>query len=151
MSTSREAILGRVFGIAAGLANGISAVLIRKGVGDIAQPLVGAVLSMLAGTIGLFILGGSGIRSSLVESKKGIIFFVFSGLAAAGGIACNYLSLSLAPVVIVSPLASINPLFTLLWSWLFLGHMEKITPKLILGSILIVGGTILITVGRTTS
>ena len=150
MNTKRDAIIGRALGLGSGLAYGISAVLIRKGVGNIAPPLVGATVSMFAGTVGLLILGGSGIKASLAESRKGIISFVFSGLAAAGGVACNYLALSMAPVVVVSPLASINPLFTLLWSWLFLGHLEKITMRLLLGSVLIVGGTILITLGRTT-
>ena len=70
MSERRNGITGRTFGLGAGLAYGISAVLIRRSVGDLAPPLVGAAIAMAAGSLGLFVLGGRGVKSSLVESKK---------------------------------------------------------------------------------
>jgi len=104
MSARRNSIIGRAFGLGAGLAYGISSVLIRQGVGDFAPPLVGAAIAMLAGTVGLFITGGRGVKTSLIENKRGVFFMLCSGLAAASGIIASFFALSMAPVVVVSPL-----------------------------------------------
>jgi drug/metabolite transporter (DMT)-like permease len=149
VSSRRDVIVGRAFGIGAGLSYGISSVLVRQGVGDMAPPLVGAAIALLSGTIGLSVMGGRGVKAGVTESRKAVGLLLLSGLAAACGITSSFFALSMAPVVVVSPLQSTNPLFALLWSWLFLGHLEKITPRLVLGSVLVVAGVILITLGRT--
>ena len=148
MSERRNGITGRTFGLGAGLAYGISAVLIRRSVGDLAPPLVGAAIAMAAGSLGLFVLGGRGVKSSLVESKKTVALLLASGVASACGVISSFFALSLAPAVVISPLQSTTPLFALLWSWLFLKQMERITLRLVLGSLLVVSGVILITMGK---
>ncbi len=149
MSARRDAIIGRAFGIGAGLTYGISSVLIRQGVGDLAPPLVGAAIAMISGTLGLFVLGGRGVKAGLMESKKAVVLLLSSGIASACGIIASFFALSMAPVVVISPLQSTTPLFALLWSWLFLSRMERITPRLVLGSLLVVSGVILITLSKT--
>lgn len=149
MSTRRNAILGIAFGIGAGLSYGVSAVLVRQCLGAMAPPLVGAAIAMLCGTLGLLVIGGHGVKASLVGNRKALILLLLAGVAAACGIISSFFALSMAPVVVVSPLQSTTPLFTLLWSWLFLGWLERITPRLVLGSILVVSGIALITFGRT--
>ncbi len=149
MNTRRDVIIGRAFGIGAALAYGISQVLIRRGVSDLAPPLVGATIALFSGTIALSIFGARDVNSNLAENKKGVIFLLLSGGTAALGIIASFYAFRLAPVVIVSPLESISPLFALLWSHLFLGKLERITRRVILGSILVVGGVILITLGRS--
>lgn len=149
MNSRRVSITGVTLGLVAGLAYGISTVLIRQGVVDMAPPLVGAVISLFSGTLGMAVLGMRKLdRSYLVQNKKGIVFLLISGVAASLGIMFSFVALSVAPVVIVSPLQSTNPLFTMLFSYFFIGHLEKITPRLLLGSLLLVGGVILIAVGR---
>lgn len=148
MSTRKDTIVGIAFGIGAGFAYGVSAVFIRQGVETMAPPLVGATIAMLCGTLGMFILGGHGVKASLMENRKSVIILLCAGLAAAGGIISSYFALSMAPVVVVSPIQSTTPLFALLWSWLFLGRLERITPRLVLGSVLVVIGIALITLGR---
>ncbi|MFC1943159.1 EamA family transporter [Chloroflexota bacterium] len=149
MSAGRNAIIGMAFGIGAGLAYGVSAVLIRHGVGNMTPPLVGAAISMLSGTLGLFVIGGRGVKASLVENRKAVILMLCAGLAGACGIISSFFALSMAPVVVVSPLQSTTPIFTLLWSWLFLRRLERITPRLVLGSVLVVAGIAMVTLGRT--
>lgn len=148
MSTRRDALVGRAFGIGAALAYGASSVLVRRAVGVLAPPLVGAAIALLSGTLALAVVGARGLKTSLVESRKAIGFLLLSGLAASLGIIASFFALSMAPVVIVSPLQSTNPLFALLWSYLFLGRLEKITRRLVLGTVLLVGGVILVTLGR---
>jgi len=149
MNTRRDAIIGRTFGIGAAIAYGTSSVLVRYGVGSLAPPLVGAAVALVSGTLALTLVGARGIRASLAQNRRAVGFLLLSGTAAACGIMSSFFALSMAPVVIVSPLQSTNPLFALLWSYLFLGRLERITPRLVLGSILVVGGVILITISRT--
>lgn len=134
-------------GLGAGVAYGVSAVLIRKGVGELAPPLVGAAMAMLFGAIGLFLAAGRGVRPDLNKGRKSVLLLIASGFVAACGVLSTYFALSLAPVVVVTPVQSTTPIFTLLWSWLFLGSLEKITPRLVIGSFMVVGGIVLITLG----
>lgn len=151
MSVRRDAIIGRAFGIGAALAWGISSVFIRQGVVDLAPPLVGAAVGLLSGTLALAIIGTRNLGgANLVQNKRSIVFLLISGVTASLGAVSSFFALSLAPVVLVSPLQSTSPLFTLLLSYLFLSHLERITPKLILGSILVVVGAVLLTIGRAT-
>lgn len=155
MSVRRDATIGRTFGLGTALAYGISSVLIRQGVAGLAPPLVGAAVALLSGTLGLIIIRMRDLRTwnldraNLVQNKRPIVFLLIAGAIASLGVVSNFFALSMAPVVIVSPLQSTSPLFALLWSHLFLKHLERITLKLVLGSILVVFGVILVTIGRT--
>ena len=148
MSTQRNTVIGRLFGLGAGLSYGISSVLIRQGVGEMAPPLVGAAISILSGSLCMVFLSGRNLKTDLKISRNGTLLMLAAGVAAGSGIIASYFALSMAPVVIISPVQSTTPLFALLWSWLFLGRLEKISPRLILGSILVVIGITLITLGR---
>jgi drug/metabolite transporter (DMT)-like permease len=148
MNTRRDIIIGRALATGAALAYGSSTVLIRVGVADLAPPLVGAALAMLSGTLVLAVVGISRPQSSLRQKKRSVTFLLLAGVLAGLGVLSSFLALSMAPVVIVNPLQSINPLFTLLWAHLFLGQLEKITPRLVLGTLIVVIGITLITIGR---
>jgi len=148
MTTRRDAVIGRLFGIGAALAYGLSSVLIRQGLAGLAPPLVGAAVALVSGTMALAVQGARDLGASTRQKRKAVVLLLVSGIAASGGIVSNFFALSLAPVVVVSPLQSTSPLFALLFSHLFLSHLERITLRLILGSLLVVGGIILITLGR---
>ena len=146
MSNKREAIVGIVFGIGAGMCYGVSSVLIKHGMGGMAPPLVGAAVSLLAGMVGLSVLGARSIKTDL-DKRKGIFFMLLAGITAACGVISMFFALSMAPVVVLAPLQSTNKLSALLWTYLFIGRLEKITPRLVIGCILVVSGVILITLG----
>ncbi|MDA2934964.1 hypothetical protein MYX82_11575 [Acidobacteria bacterium AH-259-D05] len=54
---------------------------------------------------------------------------------SALGVSTNLLAISMGDVVIVSPLVSTVPLFTVFLSFFFLKHFEKVTVKLVLGAL----------------
>lgn len=149
MTNRRKTIIGIAFGIGAAMAYGTSSVLIRRGTTMMAPPLVGAAVSMLAGTLALLIFRAKDLKASFSQSRKATGFLLLSGVAAGLGVLSSFFALSQSPVVIVSPIQSTSPLFALVWSALFLHRLEKITPRLIVGSILVALGVILITVNRT--
>ena len=148
MNTKRDAFIGTAFGIGAALAYGTSSVFIRQGISNLAPPLVGAAVSLLSGTLVFLVIRARDLRANLAQNRKAVGFFLLAGLAASFGIVSSFFALSLTPVVTVSPLQSTSPLFAMLWSYLFLRRLERITSRLILGSILVIFGVILITIGR---
>jgi drug/metabolite transporter (DMT)-like permease len=48
-------------------------------------------------------------------------------------------------VILVSPLSSLGPFFVLLLVGIFLRRVERVTWKIVIGSVLIVGGTAVLT------
>ena len=148
MITKRDTIIGTAFALGAAMAYGTTSVLVRKGLVGLAPPLVGAAVALLFGTLVLAIIWTGSPESDLRQKKKPVGFLLIAGVAGGLGIAANYSALSMSPVVIVNPLANTVPLFTLLLSRLFLGRLERITPRVVLGAILIVVGATIIVIGR---
>jgi DME family drug/metabolite transporter len=130
------------------MAYGVSAVLVRYGVGELAPPLVAAAISLFVGTIAISFFGMRNLRTDFINNRKGLGFMLLAGLSSTCGITASFFAYSLAPVVVVSPLQSTNPLFALLFSFIFLGRIEKITLRLIIGCVFVVAGVILITLDK---
>ena len=53
----------------------------------------------------------------------------------------------MSDVVIISPIAAINPLITILLAQLFLSRIEKVSLSVFLGAMLAVGGVVLVIIG----
>lgn len=67
-------------------------------------------------------------------------WYILAGVANTISLALLFAALAVSRVVVVSPLTNISPLFTLGLSYLFLSRLEVITPRLLLGATLVVGG-----------
>lgn len=141
-------MIGRAFAIAAAVAYGTSHVLVRIGVADFAPPLVGAALALLSGTLVLAVIDARNPERNLRQKRRAVLFLMASGVCSGVAVVTGYLALSMAPVVVVTPLLSTPPLFTLALSHFFLRKLEKITGRLVLGTILVIAGITLITLGR---
>ncbi|MBM2825053.1 MAG: family transporter [Dehalococcoidales bacterium] len=148
MNSRRNSIIGIALGIGAALAYGTTSVLIRQGVAGLAPPLVGAAVSLFAGTLALTAIGVRGLGANIVQNRRAVGLLLIAGVFAGLGVVSNFFALSMAPVVIVSPVEAISPLFALLWSYLFLGQLERITLRIVLGSAIVVFGVVLIALGR---
>jgi drug/metabolite transporter (DMT)-like permease len=148
MNITRQNIVGVAFGFGAALAYGASNVMVRQGLGEQAPPLVSCAISMGSGALILGLIGLHGFRDALNQSRRSVGIFMLAGTLAGLAIISSFFALSIAPVVIVSPLQSTSPLFALLWSRLLLGHLEKMTMRLVCGTTLVVVGVALIALGR---
>ncbi len=65
MNKRRDIIIGRAFAIGAAVAYGITSVLVRRGVAELAPPLAGATIARLSGTLILAIMGMRSPESNL--------------------------------------------------------------------------------------
>lgn len=135
---------GYGFSLTTALCWGITAVLAKWGVTHLAPPLAGATIALLSGTILLTLAGGWKQSDNSLKGKKGTVFFALGGMTAAAGVIGQYYALSFSPVTIVSPFVNSSPLLVLILVRLFLGRLERITPRLVAGALLIVAGGILI-------
>ena len=63
------------------------------------------------------------------------------------GVSFWYLAFNEAPVVLVAPAAGTYPLVAILLSYIFLQRLERVTWRIVLGAVLVVGGVALIATG----
>lgn len=145
----REALIGYSAAIGAAACYGTLAVLGRKIATDIAPPLVANSFSMILGTIVLTAIFQSQIRTDfrVRPEKRGWLFVALAGCASTWGVTCWFLALGEAPAILVAPLAAVHPLISVLLTLVFLRGVERVTLRTVLGTLLVIGGVISITLG----
>jgi len=154
----RTRIAGYLFGVATAVCWATSPIFIRKGLVGLPSPLWGVTigLAIAATPFGLWLrvmrpeprLDAPGWRTLDRGIKIAVGFQVLAGLASGLGSVARTVAIDLAPVVVVVPLVQTASLWTMVFATLILGrHVERVTPKLILGAVLVVAGAALVIVG----
>lgn len=144
--------LGYATAMGAAIAYGAAQTVGKYVTTEYAPPLVATAFALLFGFGYLSVMFYRHIPSDLRTSPlRGFLWFGLSGIASAAGVAFLYYALSNAPVVVVSPVAAVNPLVTLLLAHIFLQRLERITRRTVLGTLLVVLGIVIITVSRAIS
>jgi uncharacterized membrane protein len=131
--------------IMASLFYGTSVFFRKLGLNTLSSPILGATLT--SGTswcIITIILTTSGNMKKLAQVKRrSFIYFFLGGCATCIAWLSFFHALDKGRVAIVTPIATSYSLFTLFLSYLFLRDTERMSLKIIIGMILIVGGVIL--------
>ncbi|MBI2936177.1 MAG: DMT family transporter [Chloroflexi bacterium] len=140
-------LIGALAAIGAGMCYGTGQFLARKITGQV-EPLVGSGLAMLAGTIILTLTAAWRVRGEGRGPQRAYAFAIFSGLASSTGNMFMYLALSKAPVVQMAPLFALQPLVAIVLGQLFIRRLERLTWRLVLGVVLVIGGVVLVLVTR---
>ena len=136
-----------LFGLAAAASFSLSAILIRKGLATGAPPLVGLWIGF---TVSLLIyMPGfvSGIRRATPgEMAVGSsVFQVLAGVAITLAMWFRYIAMYTVPIGVVTALGRLNiPIILIVSPWLFKAKIDATSPRVWLGSILIVGGATMI-------
>jgi uncharacterized membrane protein len=91
-----------------------------------------------------------GIKKSQLPKwdQRALVPFLVAGLFETLGLLLGITSLSLGPVVLVSPLISISPIWILLGTVIFLRDLEQVNIRTVLSACSVVGGTIAISLGK---
>ncbi|MBI4482950.1 MAG: EamA family transporter [Acidobacteria bacterium] len=88
-----------------------------------------------------FALGPRGNWSRLRSlTRAEWFYFSLSGVCSTISWFCSFTALSLGPAVVVTPLQHVTPLFTIALSLAFLREIERISPRLVIGSLVTVTG-----------
>lgn len=114
-------------------------------------PLQGAALNETAGLVGILAFlaiqnpGLEEFRGALAAPRKAYAFFAGSAFMNAFALLALFEALSRGPVVVVDPLSSPTSLFAILFTFIFLRQIERVTRRLLLGALLVITGVVLIT------
>jgi len=141
----RRVILGVIFGFGASLSYGVSQVLTRQSLSDV-TPIVGSSLALFWGTLGFVLMSFRNLRAPATDFRRGALYFTAGGIFSAMGVMGLFLALERAQVVIVAPISSTNPLFTLVLAAIFLRDVEQLNLRVVAGALLVVAGVIVLTV-----
>ncbi|MBI4340263.1 MAG: DMT family transporter [Chloroflexi bacterium] len=139
--------LGILASLAAAFCYGLSQFLGRKMVTEFAPPLVVATFAPLFGTAVLALVSTRAMVRDRKAPMRAYLIMAVAGLAASSGVAFSYIALSKAPLVVVAPITAVSPLVSLALAQVFLHQLERITWRIWLGAVLVVGGVILVTMG----
>lgn len=103
----------------------------------------------VVGIVGLFctvsFLALPSTKDKLVWNRESSIYFATAGTFESLGLLLVLYALSFGPVVLVTPLTATLPLWVVILSRLFLRDVEKITLRIVVGAMLVVCGTLAIT------
>ena len=133
--------------LAAAFFYGLSSVVRKIGLNILPESVLGAMVGGLTGLILypiLLVIGGRLSEFSL--SRKSAPYLLGGGVAVSIAWVFMFLATQQGNVGVVSAIIGSNPLFGMILSILLLKETDKITPRVILGSIFIVVAVALITI-----
>lgn len=110
-------------------------------------PLVSATYTMLIGFIVMGLFAAPSVPTALRAPRRALAFVAMGGLAMSTGVSLLYLALSRAPVVVVSPVFALNAFVALVLAHFFLQRLERVTPPLVIGTVLVVAGVVAVILG----
>ena len=145
----RPILLGILASVLAATCYGAAQFLARKLVTGEAPALVVTTFSLVAGMVILGILSARGVAQDRHAPKRDFLLMALAGLLASGGVAMSFYALSLAPLVVVSPIGAASPLVSLALAHFFLHRLEKVTLRIWIGVGLVMVGIVLVTLGAS--
>lgn len=135
-----------VFPVGAALVSALSQNLRKGGLLILPDPFVGTAVSTLTSLMLFFIFLLATGRMILVRiERESLPFFGSAAFVSALAQLLNFTALSRGEVSAMVPLLNTTPLFTVLFSSLFLREVEKVTSRIVLGAGLMVTGVVIIT------
>jgi drug/metabolite transporter (DMT)-like permease len=124
---------------------GVVAILRKLGLsqtGAVVGSAINVTTALVVYTGFLLASGRRGIRGCRGRS---LACFVAAGVAENAGVFLNVVALGVGAVSIVAPLYGSAPIFVLFLSFFFLRGVEALSGRVVVGTLLIVGGVYLIT------
>lgn len=149
-------LLGYLMALGAGASYGATNVMAKQTLQVYDSPLMMTALSMMVGILVLSpLVGASALHSGVIrDGNQGILKSLVSlrhvaaaGLASGIAVISLYFAVQRADVVVISPIVSSSPLVTLFLAHVFLARLEQVTPQLIVGTLLAIGGVALVVLG----
>lgn len=150
-------VLGYLMALGAGASYGATNVMAKQTLEVFDSPLVITTLSMLVGMVVLAPLVGASTAHSGVHREKGqgfsknlwsLRWVALAGIASGIAVISLYFAVQRADVVVISPIVSSSPLVTLFLAHVFLTRLERVTKRLLFGTLLTVGGVVLVVIGH---
>jgi DME family drug/metabolite transporter len=138
---------GLIIPILGSLAFAFSQIVRKEALNIYNQPLLGVAVGYTAALIVyLIVIPFAKNTCTSRFSRNDLKMFWKAGVGMAIGWLLSFFALSQEMVSIVVPVLQTELLFILLFTYIFLRKIEKLSPKLVVSSLLIVAGVILISI-----
>jgi drug/metabolite transporter (DMT)-like permease len=140
-------LLGVLYGLGAALFWGSSAIFIKFGLEAGGSPVAGSLIAYAAASIVIsppFLFSADKRREISSEGRKPLRMALFSGLTTSIAQLLRYLSLGFGSVIVVSLMFRTQPLWILLFAFIFNRQYESFSRWVLIGNGLLLIGTILI-------
>lgn len=139
-----------VYPIAAAVLFALSTNLRKIGLMKIEYPVVGAAITSAVSLATLLaFIAISRVRGTdgwAVElNSQSLKYFGFSGFISSVAFLFYFMALNSSYIVKIQPISGSNPLFALIFSYIFLRDVERVNSRTVLATLLIVSGIALIT------
>jgi DME family drug/metabolite transporter len=136
-----------IFPILGGLTLGISTIIRKYALDVYNAPVLGVAIAYTFSLLPYFfmLILSTSTRKEL-SLKRDFRFFWIAGIGQALSWILSFYALSYEQVSVITPLLSIEPLFVVLFAYLYLRELERVSPKLVASIILTVFGVILVTI-----
>ncbi|MEE8354291.1 MAG: EamA family transporter [Candidatus Bathyarchaeia archaeon] len=140
-----------IYPVAAAILFALSTNLRKIGLARIESPVVGAAITSLVSLVTLLILivasRARGSNSWAVDlNPRALKYFGFSGTISSIAFLLYFMALNSTFLVKIQPITGSNPLFALIFSYIFIKDVERINRQAILATLLIVAGIVLIAI-----
>jgi DME family drug/metabolite transporter len=124
---------------------GLAIVFRKMGLNILNVPVFGVTVGFLTSLFfySILFLMSKSMRNSVSMSRKDLLFLCATGVSLSTGWLTLFYALSLGDVIIVAPLSNLQPVMVVGLSCLFLKDIEKITPKMIAGILVVLIGVLL--------
>jgi drug/metabolite transporter (DMT)-like permease len=142
----RWRLVDTVFPLGAALSSAVSQTLRKQGLKILPDPFV-ATLSVTVTSLVLFLffIGVTRRTHLLRVERPSRLFFIAAALLATGAQVMNFTALGRGEVAVILPLLNTTPLFSVVFSGLFLRRFETVNARIIIGAAVMVAGVAIIT------
>jgi len=139
-------LMGYVYGVGCGLAWGTSPIFVKLGLEGSGSSVAGAFVSFLAASVvlGLTLLNRKRRTAFTHMGGRTSGLFFLAGLFSCAANLFRYIALGFAPASVVTPLVSIQPVFGLIFAFLFNRKLEIFSRPVVIGTVAVVIGTLMI-------
>jgi drug/metabolite transporter, DME family len=139
-------VMDTIFPISAGLISAISQSLRKQALQIIPDPFVAVAVVTSVSFILLLGFVYTTKRAHLLRvPREAFLFFFCAALIATLAQVANFIALGRGQLSVIIPLLNTTPLFTVVFSALFLRKLETVNLRTVLGAALMVAGVVLIT------
>ncbi len=134
-----------IYAFGAAVLVGIALPIRKYGLSLLDSPiLVGMVTASVALFIAIIMIGFTGNMSRISFNDKNMKFYFAAGLCTSAAFILNYTAVSFGNVSIVGPLLQTTAIFALIFSHLFIRHLEGLSREIWIGTFIVVIGAVLV-------
>jgi len=138
-----------IFPLSASVIQAFSPVLAKWGYAHHPHAMTAMAVAFAAGTV--TILAGRpllGVSGRLSLDRRALGWFLAAAAFNIVASVCIWSAFLLGEISRVLPLSRLTPVWVVVWSYLFLGTLERVTWRVVLAAALVVGGGVLVTAFR---